>query len=159
MPAFVYFNSADVFASRSEAMISYQLCWAPSKDVEGLRECPRHVDAGFTLRLCTHPLPSSHERARQAVDSRLTRLYAITNHGTGPRPAPNCLLGAGWRPIPSRPPRSHAEPDACGAPCLVGRVSARPLPAGECPMAEAEHDGTKPSPASGRGSAGFTSRG
>jgi hypothetical protein len=42
-----------------------------------------HGDPGFTLRLYTHMLPSSHERARKAVDSRLARLFSLNSHGAG----------------------------------------------------------------------------
>ncbi|WP_405056059.1 tyrosine-type recombinase/integrase [Kribbella sp. NBC_01505] len=33
-----------------------------------------HRDSGFTLRIYTHLLPSSHDRARQAMDRRMARM-------------------------------------------------------------------------------------
>jgi integrase len=36
--------------------------------IKELAEYLGHADAGFTLRTYTHLVPSSHERARQAVD-------------------------------------------------------------------------------------------
>jgi integrase len=43
-------------------------------NIKELAEYLGHHDAGFTLRLYTHLLPSSHDRARQAVDRRMRRL-------------------------------------------------------------------------------------
>jgi len=43
-------------------------------NVKELAEYLGHHDPGFTLRLYTHLLPSSHDRARQAVDRRMARL-------------------------------------------------------------------------------------
>ncbi|RIQ20604.1 hypothetical protein DY240_17330 [Jiangella rhizosphaerae] len=37
--------------------------------IKELAEYLGHADAGFTLRTYTHLVPSSHERARQAVDA------------------------------------------------------------------------------------------
>ena len=44
-------------------------------NIKELAEYLGHHDPGFTLRLYTHLLPSSHDRARQAVDRRLARLW------------------------------------------------------------------------------------
>jgi hypothetical protein len=46
-------------------------------NIKELAQYLGHGDPGFTLRLYTHMLPSSHERARKAVDSRLFRLFAM----------------------------------------------------------------------------------
>jgi integrase len=54
---------------------------ADGVNIKELAEYLGHGDPGFTLRLYTHLLPSSHERARKAVDSRLTALFAIAGHG------------------------------------------------------------------------------
>jgi hypothetical protein len=43
---------------------------ADAVNIKEVAEYLRHGDPGFTLRLYTHMLPSSHERARKAVDSR-----------------------------------------------------------------------------------------
>ncbi len=37
--------------------------------IKELAEYLGHSDAGFTLRTYTHLVPSSHERARQAIDA------------------------------------------------------------------------------------------
>ncbi|MEV6273420.1 tyrosine-type recombinase/integrase [Kribbella sp. NPDC051936] len=47
---------------------------ADGVNVKELSEYLGHHDPGFTLEQYTHLLPSSHERARQAVDRRLARL-------------------------------------------------------------------------------------
>jgi integrase len=54
---------------------------ADGVNVKELAQYLGHGDPGFTLRLYTHMLPSSHERARKAVDSRLSRLFAMEAHG------------------------------------------------------------------------------
>lgn len=43
-------------------------------NIKELAEYLGHHDPSFTLRLYTHLLPSSHDRARHAVDRRLERL-------------------------------------------------------------------------------------
>jgi integrase len=43
-------------------------------NVKELAEYLGHHDPGFTLRMYTHLLPSSHDRAGQAVDRRMARL-------------------------------------------------------------------------------------
>ncbi|MFC5268141.1 site-specific integrase [Kribbella qitaiheensis] len=62
---------------------------ADGVNIKELAEYLGHGDPGFTLRLYTHMLPSSHERARKAVDSRLSRLFSVTAHGAVTEPAPN----------------------------------------------------------------------
>lgn len=42
--------------------------------IKELSEYLGHHDPGFTLQMYTHMLPSSHERARQAVNRRLEQL-------------------------------------------------------------------------------------
>lgn len=54
---------------------------ADGVNIKELAEYLGHGDPGFTLRLYTHLLPSSHERARKAVDSRLSGLFAIAADG------------------------------------------------------------------------------
>ncbi|GAB3934326.1 hypothetical protein GCM10029976_043120 [Kribbella albertanoniae] len=43
-------------------------------NIKELAEYLGHYNASFTLRLYTHLLPSSHDRARQAIDRRMTQL-------------------------------------------------------------------------------------
>lgn len=54
---------------------------ADGVNIKELAQYLGHGDPGFTLRLYTHMLPSSHERARKAVDSRLARLFSMESHG------------------------------------------------------------------------------
>ncbi|MEI8406419.1 MULTISPECIES: tyrosine-type recombinase/integrase [unclassified Kribbella] len=72
---------------------------ADGVNIKELAEYLGHGDPGFTLRLYTHMLPSSHERARKAVDSRLSRLFSMKAHGAVTE------LGA------DRSPATYWEPD------------------------------------------------
>ncbi|GAA1712365.1 hypothetical protein GCM10009745_70690 [Kribbella yunnanensis] len=47
---------------------------ADGVNIKELSEYLGHYDPGFTLQMYTHMLPSSHDRARQAVNRRLERL-------------------------------------------------------------------------------------
>lgn len=47
---------------------------ADGVNIKELSEYLGHHDPGFTLQMYTHMLPSSYDRARQAVDRRLARL-------------------------------------------------------------------------------------
>jgi len=47
---------------------------ADGVNITELSEYLGHYDPGFTLQMYTHMLPSSYDRARQAVDRRLERL-------------------------------------------------------------------------------------
>ena len=47
---------------------------ADGVNIKELSEYLGHHDAGFTLQMYTHMLPSSYDRARQAIDRRLERL-------------------------------------------------------------------------------------
>ncbi|GAA2810069.1 tyrosine-type recombinase/integrase [Kribbella solani] len=47
---------------------------ADGVNIKELAEYLGHHDPGFTLRMYTHMLPSSYDRARQAVDRRLRKL-------------------------------------------------------------------------------------
>jgi integrase len=47
---------------------------ADGVNIKELSEYLGHQDPGFTLQMYTHMLPSSYDRARQAVDRRLERL-------------------------------------------------------------------------------------
>ncbi|GAA0585699.1 tyrosine-type recombinase/integrase [Kribbella sandramycini] len=56
---------------------------ADGVNIKELAEYLGHGDPGFTLRLYTHMLPSSHERARKAVDNRLAAIFSLKSHGAG----------------------------------------------------------------------------
>jgi hypothetical protein len=58
-----------------------------------LAEYLGHGDPGFTLRLYTHMLPSSHERARKAVHSRLARLFSLKSRSDLRRHLPDAHAG------------------------------------------------------------------
>ena len=49
---------------------------ADGVNIKELAEYLGHSNPGFTLRLYTHMLPSSHEWALKAVDSVLARLFS-----------------------------------------------------------------------------------
>ncbi|TDW76470.1 tyrosine-type recombinase/integrase [Kribbella pratensis] len=74
-------------------------------NIKELAEYLGHCDPGFTLRLYTHMLPPSHERARKAVDSRLARLFSLTSHGAGTE------QGAVRSPTTSWEPDDGLDPD------------------------------------------------
>lgn len=59
---------------------------ADGVNVKELSEYLGHYDPGFTLQMYTHMLPSSYDRARQAVDQRLQRLARRPTEqgGSGP---------------------------------------------------------------------------
>jgi hypothetical protein len=61
---------------------------ADGVNIKELAEYLGHGDPGFTLRLYTHMLPSSHERARKGIDSRLSRLFSIAADGAATEQAP-----------------------------------------------------------------------
>nr|WP_238165812.1 site-specific integrase [Kribbella sp. VKM Ac-2527] len=71
---------------------------ADGVNIKELAEYLGHGDPGFTLRLYTHMLPSSHERARKAVDSRLTRLFSLKSHGAVTEQAVVRSPTASWEP-------------------------------------------------------------
>jgi integrase len=55
---------------------------ADGVNIKELSEYLGHYDPGFTLQMYTHMLPSSYDRARQAVDRRLDRLASrLTEQG------------------------------------------------------------------------------
>jgi integrase len=54
---------------------------ADGVNIKELAEYLGHSNPGFTLRLYTHMLPSSHERARKAVDARLSTVFSLKSHG------------------------------------------------------------------------------
>jgi integrase len=55
---------------------------ADGVNIKELSEYLGHHDPGFTLQMYTHMLPSSYDRARQAVDRRLKRLASrLTEQG------------------------------------------------------------------------------
>ncbi len=55
---------------------------ADGVSIKELAEFLGHHDAAFTLRVYTHLLPSSHDRARRAIDARMFRPRPVS-HGTG----------------------------------------------------------------------------
>jgi integrase-like protein len=71
---------------------------ADGVNIKELAEFLGHADPGFTLRLYTHMLPSSHERARKAVDARLARLFSIPSHGTVTEQAADHCPTHYWEP-------------------------------------------------------------
>ncbi|MFI5729269.1 tyrosine-type recombinase/integrase [Kribbella sp. NPDC051587] len=73
-------------ASRKDGMHALRHYYASVTLADGvnireLSEYLGHGDPGFTLRLYTHMLPSSHQRARLAIDSRLSAVFASAAHG------------------------------------------------------------------------------
>ena len=71
---------------------------ADGVNIKELAEYLGHGDPGFTLRLYTHMLPSSHERARKAVDSRLSRLFSLKSHGAVTELAADRSPTPSWEP-------------------------------------------------------------
>jgi hypothetical protein len=71
---------------------------ADGVNIKELAKYLGHGDPGFTLRLYTHMLPSSHERARKAVDPRLARLFALKSHGAGTEQAAVRSPTTSWEP-------------------------------------------------------------
>ena len=71
---------------------------ADGVNIKGLAEHLVHGDPGFTLRIYTHMLPSSHERARKAVDSRLARLFSSRSHGAVTEQAAVRSRSTAWEP-------------------------------------------------------------
>ncbi|TDW95411.1 site-specific recombinase XerD [Kribbella pratensis] len=65
---------------------------ADGVNIKELAEYLGHGDPGFTLRLYTHMLPSSHDRARKAIDSRLGRIFSVAAHGTATEQAARAHL-------------------------------------------------------------------
>jgi integrase len=73
-------------ASRKDGMHALRHYYASVTLADGvnireLSEYLGHGDPGFTLRLYTHMLLSSHQRARMAIDSRLGAVFASASHG------------------------------------------------------------------------------
>ena len=55
---------------------------ADGVNIKEISEYLGHYDPGFTLQMYTNMLPSSYERARQAVDRRLERIASrLTEQG------------------------------------------------------------------------------
>ncbi|MGW3471124.1 hypothetical protein ACWDKQ_22305 [Saccharopolyspora sp. NPDC000995] len=52
---------------------------ADGVNIKELAEYLGHHDPGFTLRTYAHMLPSSHERARRAIDARMFRPRAVAD--------------------------------------------------------------------------------
>ena len=71
---------------------------ADGVNIKELAEYLGHSNPGFTLRLYTHMLPSSHERARKAVDSRLARLFSLKSHGAVTEQAAVRSPTTSWEP-------------------------------------------------------------
>jgi integrase len=67
------------------------MCLADGVNIKELAEYLGHSDSGLTLRLYTHMLPSSHERARKAIDSRLGQVFSSgsrSSDGAGGKATP-----------------------------------------------------------------------
>ncbi len=47
--------------------------------IRDLAEFLGHADPAFTLRIYAHFMPSSHERARKAIDARMFRPRAVAD--------------------------------------------------------------------------------
>jgi hypothetical protein len=47
--------------------------------IKELAEYPGHHDAAFTLRVCSHMMPGSHDRARQVFDALMFRPRAVAD--------------------------------------------------------------------------------
>jgi integrase len=47
------------------------------ENIKALSEYLGHADPGFTLRTYTHLMPSSHERTRRVIDTRLGRSHGL----------------------------------------------------------------------------------
>ncbi|WP_272948576.1 tyrosine-type recombinase/integrase [Kribbella albertanoniae] len=62
---------------------------ADGVNIRELAEYMGHGDPAFTLRLYTHMLPSSHQRARHAFDARLGPVFASASHGTVTEQSPS----------------------------------------------------------------------
>jgi integrase len=63
------------------------VCLADGVSIRDLAEFLGHSDPAFTPRIYAHPMPSSHERARRAIDARMFRPRARlgrNKHGTEP---------------------------------------------------------------------------
>ncbi|GAA1571258.1 hypothetical protein GCM10009789_26040 [Kribbella sancticallisti] len=71
---------------------------ADGVNIKELAEHLGHGHPGFTLRLYTHMLPSSPERARKAVDSRLSRLFSLKSHGAVTEQAAVRSPTTSWKP-------------------------------------------------------------
>ena len=52
---------------------------ADGVSVKELAEYLGHHDAAFTLKIYTHLLPSSHDRARRVIDARMFRPRAVSD--------------------------------------------------------------------------------
>ena len=77
MPAIVI--AANVEATRANGMHSLRHWYASVQlehgtSIRALAEYLGHADPGFTLRTYTHLMPSSEDRARQAMEAALANL-------------------------------------------------------------------------------------
>jgi integrase len=61
---------------------------ADGVNIKELAEYLGHADPGFTLRLYAHMLPSSHERARKAIDARMFKPRAVADGTATEQPRP-----------------------------------------------------------------------
>jgi len=71
--------------------------------IRALAEYLGHADPGFTLRVYTHLMPSSEDRARQAVDNALANALE----------AASCVTGVSRGGLPSAKPRSKTYEIRC----------------------------------------------
>lgn len=77
-------GALEFLASREDGMHALRHYYASVTLADGvnIRELATylgHGDPGYTLRLYTHMLPSSHQRARKAIDSRLRSIFAFAS--------------------------------------------------------------------------------
>lgn len=86
---------------------------ADGVNIKELAEYLGHADPDFTLRLYTHMLPSSHERARKAVHARLGRLFS-SSHETVTEQAVQRASAPSWQPVDGPSP-SYPEISLCPA--------------------------------------------
>ncbi|WP_433017671.1 tyrosine-type recombinase/integrase [Kribbella sp. CA-294648] len=102
-------GALEFLASREDGMHALRHYYASVTLADGvnIRELATylgHGDPGYTLRLYTHMLPSSHQRARKAIDSRLRSVFAVASDEAVTKQTLPTRLGAPVEPIPAPTP-------------------------------------------------------
>ena len=102
-------GALEFLASREDGMHALRHYYASVTLADGvnIRELATHLghgDPGYTLRLYTHMLPSSHQRARKAIDSRLLSVFASASDGAVTEQALRKHLGRPVEPTPESAP-------------------------------------------------------
>jgi integrase len=102
-------GAPEYLASREDGMHALRHYYASVTLADGvnIRELATylgHGDPGYTLRLYTHMLPSSHQRARKAIDSRLRSVFAFASDGAVTEQGRSRRLQAGVEPAPAPAP-------------------------------------------------------